>query len=149
MSAAEEIHHGILRTVDVGAVPRTAGEARSRVKVVLARYGTETGRTVSLRTHADVLLAVSELATNAIRHGEGLTAFDAAVADDTLRVDITDGTPLLPKTATDQEPLAGKGGLGWPIIQQLADRITITPTGTGKTITVHFPLELTPPPATL
>ncbi len=83
----------------------------------------------------DVLLVVSELVTNAERHGGGLVAFDACIDGDAIVISVTDASRDLPRT-TPRDRLATPGGFGWPLIQRLGRRLDITPDGHGKTIRV-------------
>ncbi|WP_241968312.1 ATP-binding protein [Streptomyces sp. ICBB 8177] len=140
MSTAEEQRGTELRVAAPGPVPTTAGEARSQVKEVLARYGTETGQVVSPEVCYDILLAVSELVTNALRHGAGLSAFRAAVANNVLRVEVADHNTMAPHTPAGQDGLTGAGGLGWPIVQAVAAHVQVAAGAMGKTISATFPL---------
>lgn len=66
------------------------------------------------------LLLVSELATNAIRHGTPPVRLSLRLHDDRLRVEVTDSSPALPQLGhpgPDQT-----GGRGLQIVQQLAAR---------------------------
>ncbi|MDA5286515.1 ATP-binding protein [Streptomyces sp. Isolate_45] len=85
-------------------------------------------------TAADALLITSELVTNAIRHGGGVTGFRTGTADGALHLSVSDANPHTPvaRTAEPEHP----GGFGWPLIQRLAERVEITPLADGKTITI-------------
>ena len=66
------------------------------------------------------LLLVSELATNAIRHGTPPVRLSLRLHGDNLRVEVTDSSPTLPRLGhpgPDQT-----GGRGLQIVQQLAAR---------------------------
>jgi anti-sigma regulatory factor (Ser/Thr protein kinase) len=66
------------------------------------------------------LLLVSELATNAIRHGAPPVRLSLRLDADRLRVEVTDSSPALPQLGlpgSDQP-----GGRGLQIVQQLAAR---------------------------
>ena len=66
------------------------------------------------------LLLVSELATNAIRHGAPPVRLSLRLDADRLRVEVTDSSPTLPRVSepdTDQV-----GGRGLHIVQELAAR---------------------------
>lgn len=66
------------------------------------------------------LLLVSELATNAIRHGSPPVRLSLRLHGDRLRVEVTDSSPALPELGhpgPDQT-----GGRGLQIVQQLAAR---------------------------
>lgn len=66
------------------------------------------------------LLLVSELATNAIRHGAPPVRLSLRLDADRLRVEVTDGSPTLPRLARPGPDQAG--GRGLQIVQQLAAR---------------------------
>jgi anti-sigma regulatory factor (Ser/Thr protein kinase) len=66
------------------------------------------------------LLLVSELATNAIRHGTPPVRLSLRLDSDRLRVEVTDSSPSMPQVAhpgPDQT-----SGRGLQIVQQLAAR---------------------------
>ncbi|MFF3216997.1 ATP-binding protein [Streptomyces sp. NPDC002886] len=107
----------------------TAAAARRRVAELLRAARVSTDSTAG----ADALLVTSELVTNAIRHGGGITAFDAALDGDTLRLAVSDASPQHPAA---HSPGCGQpGGFGWPLVRRLTEHIDITtlPDG-GKTI---------------
>ena len=66
------------------------------------------------------LLLVSELATNAIRHGAPPVRLSLRLDADRLRVEVTDSSPALPRLA--QPGPDQPGGRGLQIVQQLAAR---------------------------
>ena len=66
------------------------------------------------------LLLVSELATNAIRHGAPPVRLSLRLNADRLRVEVTDSSPALPRLAHPGPDQAG--GRGLQIVQQLAAR---------------------------
>ncbi|MFE3991494.1 ATP-binding protein [Streptomyces goshikiensis] len=110
------------------AVATTAATARRTVSELLKKAG------ISLDsvTAADALLVTSELVTNAIRHGGGITLFRTTIADDALHLTVGDANshpPTLRSTAYDSP-----GGFGWPLIQRLTERIDITTLPTGGKI---------------
>ncbi|MEW1612475.1 MULTISPECIES: ATP-binding protein [unclassified Streptomyces] len=125
----------------VGAsVPRTAAEARDRVETLLDKgipgRENEPLDTILL---ADVLLVTSELVTNAIRHGGGLTAFDARLSTDGLTLCVDDAS-LLPPVVTRPADRGrdGTGGFGWPLIRCLAKHVAVTQRPGGKRITAFI-----------
>ncbi|MFD3409739.1 ATP-binding protein [Streptomyces cyaneofuscatus] len=96
------------------------------------------------RVLADALLVSSELVTNAIRHGGGLTAFDLWITDHGLILNIADAS-MCPPVTTDPDN-RGKdriGGFGWPLVCRLAQHVAVTPLPDGKQITVL--ISLAPP----
>jgi anti-sigma regulatory factor (Ser/Thr protein kinase) len=93
-------------------------------------------------TSADAaVLMISELVTNAVRHAHSRLAVMASIADQTLRVEVSDDDPTLP-VATDPEHHA-TSGRGLRIVDGLADHWGIAPNPGGKM--VWFELDLRPP----
>ncbi|MET9605976.1 ATP-binding protein [Streptomyces sp. NPDC006512] len=117
-----------------GATPATASAARDRVADLLLRAGIGLDGV----TAADALLITSELVTNAIRHGGGITAFHGDITDDVLHLSVSDTNPRHPvaRTGTPDHP----GGYGWPLIRQLAEHVEIHSHPDGKTITTALRL---------
>lgn len=76
---------------------------------------------VRRRPTGDVLLLVSELVTNAVRHARG-AEFEVrlAVRPDVLRLEVHDeGAGFVPRIAPSDD---GTGGYGLYIVERLADR---------------------------
>ena len=71
----------------------------------------------------DLALIVSEVVTNAIRHGSpgGLIELRAVATHDRLRVDVTDGGSGLALPVKAKDPSEG-GGFGLFLVEQLARR---------------------------
>lgn len=86
----------------------------------------------------DCLLVVSELVTNAIRHGGGLVGVDVTALSGRVTVSVQDRSSALPTAA----PPSGNwlpGGYGWPLVCRLAQKVTISPLSSGgKTIRVSL-----------
>ncbi|MER7409127.1 ATP-binding protein [Streptomyces cacaoi] len=73
-----------------------------------------------------VLLVVSELVTNALRHAQGVTEFRLGAAHGTVTVEVADPSSALPaERAPGSLDEAEQGGFGWPIVRHLASDITI------------------------
>ncbi len=88
---------------------------------------------------ADALLVASELTTNAILHGGGVTGFEVDVDGPGVLLSVSDRSDALPVAvpAVDGEGRRRPGGHGWPIVcLKLARdvRVSDLPTG-GKRIT--------------
>ncbi|MFF0203892.1 ATP-binding protein [Streptomyces sp. NPDC005017] len=113
-------------------IARHPAEARSRVRDALAAPA---GPAAARGTVDDVLLVVTELVTNALRHGGGVTAFGVLLDGDSLTLRVGDASPRLPRTVTRTDP-AAPGGFGWPLVQRLCRRVTVTATANGKIIEV-------------
>ncbi|MBM9508692.1 ATP-binding protein [Actinacidiphila acididurans] len=96
------------------------------------------------RIRADASLVVSELVSNAVQHGGGVTGFRADLIDDGagLRLEVDDASTARPVARRTLGPdPAVVGGFGWPIVQSLASSVTVEvlPAG-GKRIVVVLPL---------
>lgn len=79
-----------------------------------------------------ILLVVSELATNALRHGGGRYTLELSAGPDSVTVAVSDPNPAAPR-ARPPDLTAGTGGFGWHMVHRLAREVTIT-RGRGKTI---------------
>jgi anti-sigma regulatory factor (Ser/Thr protein kinase) len=114
-------------------------QARRAVELAIA------ARCRATRTHCDkdalgdALLVVSELTTNAIRHGGGVTGFRVDIVEPGVRVSVCDRSDELPVVGDPFDPAGRRrvGGRGWPIVCRLARdvRVSELPAG-GKCITV-------------
>ncbi|MFJ7271344.1 ATP-binding protein [Streptomyces sp. NPDC099050] len=81
-----------------------------------------------------VVLVVSELVTNALRHGGGSYTLDLTAHPDSVEVAVHDDGPRGPRMRTP-DLNGGAGGFGWPMVNHLALATAVTrrPTG-GKTV---------------
>ncbi|MFE2530157.1 ATP-binding protein [Streptomyces sp. NPDC059382] len=114
----------------VARAPGTAAAARQRVTELLRAAGVSRDSIAA----ADALLVTSELVTNAIRHGGGITDFHATLNGDTLRLAVSDASPQHP--APHSTGCGHPGGFGWPLVRRLTQHVDITPVPDGgKTIT--------------
>ncbi|THC51950.1 ATP-binding protein [Streptomyces sp. A1499] len=133
---------------DVPPLPDTAGKARGHVLGVLQDRADSGAAAVGERVLGDVLLVVSELFTNALRHGGGVTLFEVRAGAHEISVSVGDRSTDLPATPSHRrtrlgtgEGIAdGRGGYGWSLVRELADMITLVLQGDGKVITVRLPL---------
>ncbi|WP_405578526.1 ATP-binding protein [Streptomyces sp. NBC_01190] len=140
--------------------PTGAAAARGRVRTLLDRHlpllvgppqGVEgangaheaaaaEGAAGMERIFTDVLLVTSELVTNAIRHGGGLTGFAAIVEDGCVHLivsDASDQPPVRSPVAMTGQP----GGYGWPLVCSVSEDVTVTPHPEGgKTINARVRL---------
>ncbi|MFE5941736.1 ATP-binding protein [Streptomyces sp. NPDC056480] len=127
-------------------VPHDAAEARARVAEALRAAATGTGGAPSTTAVGDALLVTSELVTNALRHGGGLTGFAVDLQPGAVTITVADASGELPHLTDSRgaERASGpaEGGFGWPLVRLLAQeiRLTLPPEG-GKTIEVRLPLQ--------
>ncbi|MCX4545446.1 ATP-binding protein [Streptomyces sp. NBC_01565] len=90
---------------------------------------------------ADAFLVTSELVTNALRHGGGLTEFAAEIDRDVLTITVADASSEVPHTSETHSAMS-EGGFGWPLILLLAQEVSVAPSpGGGKSIQVILPLR--------
>jgi len=80
----------------------------------------------------DAELVVSELVTNALRHGLGDVVVRSALDDDVLQVAVTDSGPELPELQpVDPDRI---GGVGLQIVDRLASKWGVAAFPGGKTV---------------
>ncbi|MFD3875884.1 ATP-binding protein [Streptomyces sp. NPDC058623] len=81
-----------------------------------------------------VILVVSELVTNALRHGGGTWTLNLTAHPDSIEVAVHDRSPHAPRMRTP-DLNDGTGGFGWPMVNCLAHTTAVThhPAG-GKTV---------------
>ncbi|KOU67556.1 ATP-binding protein [Streptomyces sp. WM4235] len=79
-----------------------------------------------------VILVVSELVTNALRHGGG--TMNLTAHPDGIEVAVHDSSPRAPRMRTP-DLKGGTGGFGWPMVNRPVQATTVTrrPSG-GKTV---------------
>ncbi|GAA1283523.1 MULTISPECIES: ATP-binding protein [Streptomyces] len=90
------------------------------------------------RFREDALLVTSELTSNAILHGGGLTRFNARIEDGSLLVQVSDRSMTAPHLVRHNPGLPG--GFGWMITQRLASHVSVDIQPDGKTITAVLAL---------
>ncbi|MEU5184386.1 ATP-binding protein [Streptomyces longwoodensis] len=132
-------------------VPRTgatAASARAHARAVVEEAWDAAGERPREEDLIDLSLVVSEMVTNAVRHGGGLTDFEVTVERDGVRLAVGDRSDAVPDGAYGVGGFPsthGGNGYGWPLINRLAEEVTVRhrPRG-GKTITVRVPLRPAP-----
>ncbi|MEU9456937.1 ATP-binding protein [Streptomyces sp. NPDC048277] len=119
--------------------PLRPADARRAVRGAVARRAAP----CAAEALDDALIVTSELTTNAILHGGGITGFDVDVDGCAVRVSVSDRSDELPVAdkVLDGRDRGRPGGRGWPIVCRLALDVEVTglPRG-GKRITVVVPL---------
>lgn len=147
---AEHRTHPI-ETVTVPGLPRTAGprspaEVREAVRHAFegARRSRRRDTVAGEEAVGDALLVASELTTNAMLHGGGVTQFEVTLDDRDVRLSVSDRSGELPTSTRhiDERGFMRVGGHGWPIVCHLARDITISELDAGgKRITAVVPLS--------
>jgi len=126
-------------------VPASVPEARRRVRAELAAQGIGSDHPLT----DTVLLVVSELVTNAVRHAaehSPSTRVGLAVGPDGLEVSVHDRHPHCPRALAVPHQ-DGSGGWGLGLVAELAElaggamETLADPDGGGKTMVVRLPLE--------
>ncbi|MFD5885845.1 ATP-binding protein [Streptomyces sp. NPDC060334] len=84
----------------------------------------------------DVLMVVSELVSNAVRHAGGVTGFDIRVEADAVVVEVADASPRQPHSPGS--PVHVPGGFGWLLVNRLTKHTDIRSGPHGKTITAYL-----------
>ncbi|MFJ8630755.1 ATP-binding protein [Streptomyces sp. NPDC093568] len=114
------------------------------MRSVVAAHGYDTSCPTTERALMDLQLVVSELVTNAIRHGGGLAGFEVDLVPDGVRLTVHDYSETVPSAAYGPGtlPQTHEGsGYGWPLIIRLSREIHIERRrGGGKTVSVLVPL---------
>ena len=116
------------------AAPETVLLARRRAATLL-----DADRHVPSVTRADVLLVVSELVSNAVRHGVGPVEFGLDVGKAQVHIEVGDQGPSRPPPA--RRPAAtSQNGRGLLIVDALASAWGVTAGDPGKTVWADIPL---------
>ncbi|WP_405680933.1 ATP-binding protein [Streptomyces sp. NBC_00868] len=89
---------------------------------------------MATETADTVILVVSELATNAVRHGGGTCTLELTAHEESIEVAVHDSSPHAPRMRTP-DLHGGTGGFGWPMVNRLARATAVTRRASGgKTV---------------
>jgi anti-sigma regulatory factor (Ser/Thr protein kinase) len=111
--------------LDVDCGPQGPRQARRAVAECAARLGL--GEVVD-----DLLVVVSELVTNAVRHGTPPVRLEVLADADVVRVSVGDGDPGMPRPrALDDD---AEGGRGMVLVDELASEHGVWRQPPGKTV---------------
>ncbi|MFD7016400.1 ATP-binding protein [Streptomyces sp. NPDC059928] len=126
------------------SVPGTAlavTDARHKVVAEICGWGLPVGS----RVVETVALVTSELLTNAVQHaGHGPISVAALLRDDTVRVEVSDSSPVLPTLSLPTED--DEHGRGLFIVAALAVRHDVETTESGKRCWAEIPVCDAPTP---
>jgi anti-sigma regulatory factor (Ser/Thr protein kinase) len=97
----------------------------------------------------DLVLAVHELAANAVHHGAGAGRLRIWRRVGALHCQVEDGDPLVASGQVSVYPLFSRPGHGLWVVRQLADRMRVLRGVRGTRATVTFNLPRRPSPGCL
>ena len=118
--------------VDLPQDQRAPGQARRATRDALTAWRL-TGLVDS------VVLAVSELVTNAVRHGRPTVFLELLRRSDRVSVRVHDGDPTAPPGAGGEVTADAESGRGLAIVRELADDLAVEQvTDDGKVVRVDF-----------
>jgi anti-sigma regulatory factor (Ser/Thr protein kinase) len=112
------------------------------LRAAVAAHGTQAG--LSPGRADDLVIAVHELAANAVRHGAGHGRLRLLAADGILTCQVTDDGPAAggkDETADDGTPWPTEHGHGLWVIGQVTSQLTIDRGPAGTTATAVFTLR--------
>jgi anti-sigma regulatory factor (Ser/Thr protein kinase) len=120
------------------------------LRAAVAAHATRAG--MPERRTSDIVLAVHELAANAIRHGAGHGRLRITEHDGAWHCQITDdGTPGTPPASTGPGATTPRNDAPWPseeghglwVARQITDRLSVQTGPGGTTVTATFNLSQT------
>lgn len=111
--------------LDVDCTPKGPAQARRAVAECAARLGLD-------EVVDDLLLVVSELVTNAVRHGAPPVRLELLADADVVRVAVGDGNPGLPRPRLVDDD--AEGGRGMVLVEMLAREHGVRAQPPGKTV---------------
>ncbi|MDG9702597.1 ATP-binding protein [Streptomyces sp. DH37] len=117
--------------------PPAIARARDAADAFLAALARTTPPATD-RHREDVLLVVSELVTNAVRHAPGPLTLCLALVRGSIQITVGDTNPAPPRPRAD-DLHGGTGGFGWPIVQRLAHHTEVPARAGGKEIHAFLP----------
>ncbi|AXE24900.1 ATP-binding protein [Streptomyces globosus] len=121
------------QSLDPGHGAAAAASARSAA-VRFLKDAARAGRPVTPVTADIVLLVVSELVTNAVRHTPGPCTLHLSRYEAGVGIDVSDTSPDPPVPRPPH--VNGAGGWGWILVNHLAEELSVRPTPEGGK-TVH------------
>ncbi|MEU4873242.1 ATP-binding protein [Streptomyces sp. NPDC021608] len=126
-----------------GSGPCRPADVRHAVRTAVSGRCRAVGRPCDEGALSDALLVATELTSNAILHGGGVTGFDVDMEGPSVRVSVSDRSDRPPVAVGpfDEQGRRRVGGRGWPIVCRLARDVEVAdlPSG-GKRVTAVVPV---------
>ncbi|MET8329614.1 ATP-binding protein [Streptomyces sp. NPDC005181] len=119
--------------------PGCIAQARALADEFLARLAAQSRTGFGERTRGDLMLAVSELVTNADRYSQGPYLLELEGTAERVSVTVYDSSSALPLFCSPDP--ARPGGHGMEIVIALCDRLTAERVPVGKRIRAEFELS--------
>ncbi|SEK46841.1 ATP-binding protein [Streptacidiphilus jiangxiensis] len=120
--------YGRARRLELSGLDAAAAASRAFTRGTITAWGLDHPRDGSddVDLMADALVSVSELVTNAGRHGGGARLLELVwTPPDLLRIEVFDTAPQFPALRRTQ-PLESVGGYGLQVVGLLCDRWGVT-----------------------
>ncbi len=111
--------------LDLDAGPTSAAQARAAVAACSDRLGLD-------ELSDDVVLVVSEMVTNAVRHAQPPVELEIEAGEDDVVISVRDGSPLPPVARTPD--VDAEGGRGMLLVDLLSDDHGVRSQPPGKTV---------------
>ncbi|MFI9228681.1 ATP-binding protein [Streptomyces rimosus] len=126
-------------TVSANAAPARTGRSVADARLDARAFLGGLLPPVASEAADTVLLVVSELVTNALRHAGGTWALELTAHPDGIEVAVHDPSPQTPRLR-NPDLNGGTGGFGWPLVTRLAYTTAVTPGPSGgKTVSALLP----------
>ncbi|MFD5935521.1 ATP-binding protein [Streptomyces sp. NPDC060333] len=121
-------------TMSVTVAPTRSGTSIAGARESARHFLEDLLPVIAAEAAEAVVMVVSELVTNALRHGGGTATMDLSAHPDGIEVAVHDDSPRAPRMRTP-DMNGGTGGFGWPMVNRLARTTAVTrrPAG-GKTV---------------
>lgn len=136
MSRAVNCRAGSARRLVLECSPVLGLRAPAVAREVVARWAIDAGVT---SVADDLVLIVSELVTNAVRHGAPPVRVELCADAGRVTVTVSDGAPGAPERH-DPGPVA-EGGRGLLLVDVLAAEAGVRPQPPGKAVWAELPLS--------
>ncbi|MGW0563095.1 ATP-binding protein [Streptomyces sp. NPDC003016] len=127
------------RRIDLAGTSDAPAQARETATGFLADVERVRGKPTSADTTGAVLIVVSELVTNAVRHAPGPCTVRLTLHGDGVLIEVSDTSTVLPCLRAP-DVTGATGGWGMQMITRLAGEIhTVPGPGPGKTVRTRLP----------